>query len=238
MNYAIIISLVLHLGIFAYLMIGEKRPSQNAYPKIMNVDLVSLPPISKGTPAGSETPGQTRAEAVKPKAQTKVETKPTTTHMAEIEKNKRQNTKKKPKPKPQTKAEKADSEKPKDNDAQPGDAPERIGLPEGVETGSEFGGVRLDGANFETPTYINILFAKIKNRWNNPFQGTDKTNAIIYFTILRNGTVVDPIVEKSSGAPSFDQSALRAVIESKPPPLPLEYTGNQLGIHLEFQYVP
>lgn len=238
MTYAIIISLVIHLAIFAYMMIGEKRPSQNAYPKIMNVDLVSMPPISKGTSTGSKTPGQTQAEAVKPKAQTKVEPKPTTAHLAEVEKKKRQNRKKKPKPKSQTKAEKADNEKSNNKASQPGDAPERIGLPEGVETGSEFGGIRLDGASFETPTYINILFAKIKNRWYNPFQGTDKTAAVIYFTILRNGHIIDPIVEHSSGAPSFDQSALRAVIESKPPPLPLEYTGNQLGIHLEFQYVP
>ena len=236
MIYAYIISLILHVAIFAYFFVGEKRPSKDAYPKIMNVDLVSLPPVSRGKPSGTETPGQPDAEAVKPKAQTKVETKPETAHMAEIEKKKRQN-RKKLKPKPQTKAEKAANEKSKDA-AKPGEDQERFGLPDGVETGSEFGGIRLDGANFETPTYLNILFAKIKNRWDNPFQGTDQVTCVIYFTVLSNGNVIDAIVENSSGIPAFDQSALRAVIESKPPPLPLEYTGNQLGIHLEFQYLP
>lgn len=225
MTNALIISIVLHMLVFAYLLVGEKRQQQDAYPRIMNVDLVSMPPISRGTQTGSETPKQ-QAEAVKPKAQTKVETKPTTPHMAEVNKQKRQESKK-PKPKPETPAEKADNEK-----------EERFGLPQGVETGSEFGTVRLDGASFETPTYLNILFAKIKNRWDNPYQGGEKTSCTIYFTVLQNGGVVDAIVERSSGVPAFDQSALRAVMSSKPPPLPLEYSGTQLGIHLDFQYIP
>ena len=53
-----------------------------------------------------------------------------------------------------------------------------------------------------------------------------------------NGDVVDVTIELSSGVAAFDQSALRAVLSSSPPPLPLEYTGNQLGIHLQFQYLP
>ena len=60
----------------------------------------------------------------------------------------------------------------------------------------------------------------------------------IYFTVLRNGHIIDAAVESPSGIAAFDQSALRAVMSSKPPPLPLEYTGNQLGIHLQFQYLP
>jgi len=98
--------------------------------------------------------------------------------------------------------------------------------------------VQLEGASFETPTYLNILFAKIKYRWDNPFQGIEKIACTIYFTILRNGDVVDVAIELSSGVAAFDQSALRAVLSSSPPPLPLEYTGNQLGIHLQFQYIP
>jgi TonB family protein len=237
LNLSIVISLVLHLLVFLYLVWGESRPHQDAYPRIMTVDLVSMPPISRGIQTGTETPGTPETEAVKAKAQTKVETTPETPHVAEVKKDKKQNNKK-PKQKPKTNIEKAETEGKKNNSNKPGEDRERFGLPQGVETGSEFGTVRLDGATFETPTYLNILFAKIKNRWDNPFQGSDTVVCTIYFTILRNGNVVDALVEQSSGIPAFDQSTLRAVMAASPPPLPLEYTGNQLGIHLQFQYLP
>lgn len=236
MNYAIIASLVLHLLAFSYFLWGEGHPQKNAYPKIMTVDLVSLPPISRGISAGTETPGSPESGAAKPKAQTKVEQKPETPHLAQVENRKKQSTKKPPKP--QTKAEKADKEIKTDPKTPPGEDKERFGLPQGVETGSEFGSVRLEGASFETPTYLNIVFAKIKNRWDNPYQSTEKTACVVYFTILQNGGIVDAIIEQSSGIPAFDQSALRAVMSANPPPLPLEYSGNQLGIHLQFQFLP
>jgi len=237
LNYAIIISLVLHMSVFTYMLWGEKRPHQDAYPKIMSVDLVSLPPISRGVPAGSVTPGSPQTTEAKPKTQSKVEQMPKTPHVAEVNKDKKTNPKK-PAPKPPTNAEKADNEKKTDKSAQPGDNEERYGLPQGVDIGSEFGAVQLEGASFETPTYLNILFGKIKYNWDNPIEGTEKIICTIYFTILRQGNVVDAIVEKSSGIAAFDQSALRAVMSSSPPPLPLEYSGNQLGIHLQFQYQP
>jgi len=215
---------------------GESRPRNEGYPKIMTVDLVSLPPISKGIQTGTETPGSPQDEAEKAKLQSKVETKPDTPHVAEVQKQKKEATKK-PQPKPQTNIEKAEKAG-KTKSGKAGEEGERFGLPEGIETGSEFGGVRLDGGNFETPTFLNILFAKIKNRWDNPFQGADKVFCTIYFTIMRDGTIVDAIIEQSSGIPAFDQSALRAVMAASPPPLPLEYTGNSLGIHLQFQYIP
>ncbi len=237
MNYALVISLVLHMAVFSYLFLGEKRPQKEAYPKIMSVDLVSLPPISRGVTTGAETPGSPQTVETKPKAQTKVEETPKTPHVAEVNKQKKTNPKK-PAPKPKTAAEKADTEKKTDNSAQAGANEERYGLPQGVDFGSEFGTVKLEGASFETPTYLNILFGKIKYNWDNPYQGADKVVCTIYFTVLRKGNVVDAIIEKSSGIAAFDQSALRAVMSSNPPPLPLEYAGNQLGIHLQFQYLP
>jgi TonB family protein len=60
----------------------------------------------------------------------------------------------------------------------------------------------------------------------------------IYFKILRDGNIVESKVEKTSGVDLFDQSAMRAIISSTPfPPLPGEFTGEYLGIHLEFEYV-
>jgi len=236
LTYAIVISVILHLLVFIYIIFGGKAIQKDAYPRIMTVDLVSMPPISKGKPAGTETPGKTEAKAIKPKAETKVEQKPDAPRLAEIEKKKRQ-PRKKPKQKPKTQAETSKNNTSK-NAEKSGIDEDRLGLPEGVEFGSEFGTVRLEGASFETPTYLNILFAKIKYRWDNPFQGMDTISCFVYFTILRNGDLADATVETSSGIAAFDQSALRAVLSSKPPPLPLEYTGNQLGVHLQFKFVP
>ena len=235
MTYAVVISLIFHLLVFTYMIIGGNPGTKEAYPRIMTVDLVSLPPISKGTPNGAEIPGSPPAETAKTKMQSKVEEQPKTPHVAEVKKRKRP-AKKKPKPKTETEIDEKGL-KPDDSTI-PGVDEENFGLPEGVEFGSEFGTVQLEGAAFETPTYLNILFAKIKYRWDNPFLGTEKVSCIIYFSILRNGNIVDAAVEQSSGIAAFDQSALRAVFSSKPPPLPLEYTGNSLGIHLEFQYLP
>jgi len=237
LTYAVVISLILHLMVFAYMIVGGNPGTKEAYPRIITVDLVSMPPISRGTPNGVETPGSPSTEKAKTKMQSKVEEQSKTPHVAEIKKKKRP-AKKKPKPKPKTKTEIAEKGSKPDDSTIPGIDEENIGLPEGVEFGSEFGTVQLEGATFETPTYLNILFAKIKYRWDNPFIGAEKISCTIYFSILRNGNVVDAAVERSSGIAAFDQSALRAVFSSKPPPLPLEYTGNSLGIHLEFQYLP
>jgi len=235
--YAVIISTILHLLVFSYIILGQYREKAKAYPRIMSVDLVSLPPISKGIPEGTKTPGQPQAKTVKVKPQTKIEQAPESPHLAEVQKRKK-TTRKKPKVQKVDEEDISKIKKEIDESAKPGIDKNRSGLPDGVDLGSEFGTVQLDGASFETPTYLNILFAKIKNRWDNPYLGIDKINCTIYFTILRNGNVVDATVEQSSGIAAFDQSALRAVLSSRPPPLPLEYTGNQLGVHLIFQYLP
>jgi hypothetical protein len=44
-------------------------------------------------------------------------------------------------------------------------------------------------------------------------------------------------LESSSGAEFFDRSATRAVTISNPlPPLPLGWTGGDLGVHFGFEY--
>ncbi len=233
MTYTVIISLLLHMIVFIYMIFGGNPGTREAYPRIITVDLVSMPPVSKGVPSGVETPGKPTAKTVKAKPQSKVESTAKSPHLAEVNKKKRQT--KKPS---KTKVEPTKKDEKTPESSKPGIDDDRLGLPEGVEFGSEFGTVQLEGTSFETPTYLNILFAKIKYRWDNPFQGIEKIVCTIYFTILRNGDVVDVTIELSSGVAAFDQSALRAVLSSSPPPLPLEYTGNQLGIHLQFQYIP
>lgn len=221
MRNAIIASLTIHFLVFAYFVIGEHRGKSEAYPKIMVVDLVSLPPIAKGIPDGAQQTGQLS----KVKQRPIIPENPAGAHISEIQKNKKPARERTPQ-----EMEKASKK--------PGESRETEGLPQGVNFGSEFGDVSLEGGRFETPTYLNILFAKIKGRWDNPYQGIEKITCVIYFTIERNGNIADATIEKSSGVAAFDQSALRAALSASPPPLPLEYSGNQLGIHLEFQFLP
>lgn len=222
MRYAIIASLILHSIVIGRLLWGGGDSATKAYPRIMSVDLVSMPPAIRGSPDFQSQP-ETQTKAVQ-KAHTR--NIPETPHTTEIQKDKRQARPKQPQPtKPAV-------------ESKPVRADTRAGLPQGLTYGSEFGDLSIEGGKFETPTYLNILFAKIKSRWDNPFQGAEEISCVIYFVIERGGQISDAAIEKSSGITAFDQSALRAVLSSNPPPLPVEYSGNQLGIHLEFQYLP
>ncbi len=65
--------------------------------------------------------------------------------------------------------------------------------------------------------------------------GTFQTQ--VFFKIYRNGQISDLKVENSSGIQALDLSALRAIQTSAPfPPLPSEYDGQYLGLHLIFEH--
>lgn len=221
MKYALLASILIHSIVIGRLLWGDGDSAMKAYPRIMSVDLISLPPAVRGTPDSQPEPTIQSQARQKPHTRDLPETPRTT----EIQKEKRQARPKQPTAKPQIET------KPVKTGAKPG-------VPEGLDYGSEFGDLSIEGGKFETPTYLNILFAKIKNRWDNPFRGSEKIACVIYFVIERGGQISDAAIEQSSGITAFDQSALRAVLSANPPPLPVEYSGNQLGIHLEFQYLP
>ncbi len=59
----------------------------------------------------------------------------------------------------------------------------------------------------------------------------------VAFDIMRDGSVVNLQMVKSSGVPSVDRSALRAVRESSPlPALPSEYTGGSVAVNFYFDF--
>ena len=130
-------------------------------------------------------------------------------------------------------------------------APERAKAPDvslpssGESTGGGSGGpvgaggnVGVSGAAFDSDFqfsyYVERMLVSIGMNWFKPAQaGT--VSPVIHFKIERDGTVSDATVERSSGLPFVDRAALRAVISSSPlPPLPAEYSGSQLGVHLKF----
>ena len=116
-----------------------------------------------------------------------------------------------------------------------------------VETGGQavpFGGLATGGggagaaitdyANFCCPEYLSTLVQLVQRNWQQN-QGVDGT-VMIKFTIQRNGAITNVQVEKQS-VPFLDLAAQRAVVQTRQlPPLPPAFTGDQLTVHLLFQF--
>ncbi|UCE66197.1 MAG: TonB family protein [Candidatus Zixiibacteriota bacterium] len=223
MKWAVISSFIIHGFFFGFILKNDSE-KMNKYPPVMMVRLASPPPVRGVQKPAAKTPLETTQ-----KKTAKIETPETEARIAEV------NKRKKPKRK------QADS-KPASETKEQSQTQETInqkkGLPDGVDLGSEFGSARIDAAGFDSPYYLNIVFSKIRRGWDNPFEGLDTVHCTIYFVIDRRGRISDSAIENSSGMPAYDQAALRAVLGSKPPPLPNQFGSEELGIHLEFRYIP
>ena len=119
----------------------------------------------------------------------------------------------------------------------------RFGTGGGGGGGTGFGGGSGDPFGVESfpfTYYLQMVSDKISSNWFtslvNP-GSSGQFQAQVYFRIFLNGQVSDLRVESSSGVQAFDLAALRAVQSSSPfPPLPPEYNGQYLGIHLIFEH--
>jgi protein TonB len=121
-----------------------------------------------------------------------------------------------------------------------------VPTPEAEETGpagtgggislGEGDGARTPGipADFHFTYYIERMLALIESRWYKPAV-PDGTNALLRFRIHRDGKVDRIELEESSGSPTFDRAALRAMYAANPlPPLPPAYAPDTLTVHLRF----
>lgn len=105
------------------------------------------------------------------------------------------------------------------------------GISVGAGTASISG---LEGGDFPYTFYVQRMLGIIGGNWFRPDMGSGPA-VTIHFVIQRNGVVRDVSITQSSGNATFDRAARRAVMESSPlPPLPLQYTGTELGVHLKF----
>ena len=111
------------------------------------------------------------------------------------------------------------------------------GEPGPAGAGGSFGvsGATFDQPNFNYSYYIERMLVTIGTNWFKPALSVS-TNPIIRFRISRDGSISEAEVERSSGMPFVDRAALRAVLASTPlPPLPSEFAGDHLGVHLIFE---
>jgi hypothetical protein len=93
----------------------------------------------------------------------------------------------------------------------------------------------LDVGDFCCPDYLTTMMTRIKGSWNANQNITGLT--IIKFTIRRDGTLQDILLEQSSSFPIADLAAQRAVVlTTRLPPLPDAFPNPTLVVHLNFQY--
>jgi TonB family protein len=219
-----------HMGIIVGLFLSSPvRPLLQGYPTVYRVGLVSMPRRGGG---GKASPG----EATKAKL-TVSKQKEKGVSVKEINKKpvkKRTQAKKTPAKETGTANAKKETPEKKNNGkiTQEDEFGAEYGLGNGISAAT------VDGGGFGSSYYLSLVFGRIRDLCDNPVQTSSVVQVTIYFKILKDGQVLDAQVEKSSGIDLFDQSAMRAIISSAPlPPLPTEYRGEYLGIHLEFEYI-
>ncbi len=86
--------------------------------------------------------------------------------------------------------------------------------------------------------YMQIVNDKVRQNWIT--LGIDITgkraNPVVRFDIDRGGSVLNPRLDKTSGAPALDESALEAIRTLALPPLPSEYPTDLMRIRFTFDY--
>jgi TonB family protein len=100
--------------------------------------------------------------------------------------------------------------------------------------GAGAGAAYTDYANFCCPEYLQTMVQLVQKNWQQN-QGVDGT-VQVKFTIQRNGMITDVEVEQQS-AQFLNLAAQRAVVATRQlPPLPPQFTGDRLTVHLVFQF--
>lgn len=105
----------------------------------------------------------------------------------------------------------------------------------GLSTGGGGTGGQINLGNFCCPAYVAEMLQIIQRNWRQN-QGARGTT-IMRFVIDREGTLSDVTVARTSGNFLLDQAATRALMLTKLPPLPREYTNPTLTVNLEFNFI-
>lgn len=200
------------LSLLSFPLVQPQRPVM-ADP-IYEVALIDSPDPNFLPPKPVRTP-EPRKEPVKPKPKPKPEPKKQEAVAV---------TKSPPKPKQEEKPEPEQIE-----------TPEEIDIPNApVETPST--GIRVDQRNFKHDYYLELLRGILYRAWDRPAGGQGIMQVSVHFIILRDGTVREAEITAPSGWSLLDRSGLGAVMGAgKLPPLPEAYSGDKLGLTVDFR---
>jgi len=97
---------------------------------------------------------------------------------------------------------------------------------------------KIDVPEFDCASYCGVLEDKLEGQWSPPsISAQGPVQAVVVFTINRDGSVDNVSLEKSSGNFYFDQAAMRAVLLAAPlPPLPHTLTSSTIRVHAPFTW--
>jgi len=93
---------------------------------------------------------------------------------------------------------------------------------------------------FTDALYLRQILGRVEAAWKRQNQVTEPPQVpSACVEILRDGSIRALTVHKSSSNASYDQAALRAIIEASPfPPLPQEWPKASLRILITFRFQP
>jgi TolA protein len=174
---------------------------------------------------GSGPSSSAKAEEEKKDAVKVEESKPPKKEEAKIPVPKKPDAKKEGETKKETEAKK---ETPAANEGE---------KPLGVTVGAGDGtGIAVDAANFPFGYFLAAIERRVSENWFSAVsEGGTGLTCVVYFKLMRDGSVSDTRIETSSGNAYFDRAAVRAVKSGAPfPPLPRAFTDAFLGIHFTF----
>jgi len=101
--------------------------------------------------------------------------------------------------------------------------------------------IKVEIQDFTFTYYLNIIHHRIQKQWNPSYQSQAENttiNTIVEFTVLRDGTIRNIAIEKSSERFLFDQAAQRAIYAlGQLPPLPQQFNNDQLFVHIQFEAI-
>lgn len=105
----------------------------------------------------------------------------------------------------------------------------------GTASGAGGTGARIDVGNFCCPQYLATMQERILRNWESRQSSLGTT--VLVFKVVRDGTISDIAVERTSGNQTLDFIAARAVrLTQKIPPLPPAYTNQTLTVQMTFEY--
>ena len=105
----------------------------------------------------------------------------------------------------------------------------------GLATGGAGGsGVQLDVANFCCPEYLQQMIALIQQNWMSN-QGIAATT-IVRFTITRSGSIQGVMIAQPSGFLALDLAAQQALLRTRLPELPPQFSNPTLTVNITFEY--
>jgi len=256
----LVASVLLHGGLFAVILfapnlfpaLGSTWGSQDGSQDVgINVKIVGsssgialpAPPVVNDAAPANESPGLYKSEepSPPPEPDKKAEPIPETTAPVKPPPPKPKAAPPSPKPAPPT-PKPAPTPEPPPN-AVPYGQGGRPALSYGqFSTGAGEAGIGFGDAAFgdRYGTYVNAITRAISNNWLKSMVDSRVQRAprvYLTFEIARDGRISSVEVQQSSGVPTLDRSAMRAVLASDPlPPLPSDYRGSDIKVRFYFEY--